>query len=523
MKIGIYDKWLHSIGGGEKVATVMAEALASEKKNQVDLIASTVVTKKTLGNKMGANLSRVNLVVWSERSEKILSEKTSAYDLFINVSFMDHLPSRATKSLYYVHFPTPIHHSFLGFIKYETILPFLRKFLIIPSAVNGLEELDLVNIRAGKWLKLENRISFANIPQKAVVVFRIYVDQMKISFLEAVNFSSPKSKLRVLDKFVDQHNNILNFTLQLESKKDQETEVAIRINRLAKEAGMALVSLTVRDFRYFLFNAIKRFLPRYEMALYGSADYKPAPGLDTYDLFLANSLFTQKWVRKYWEKKSKVLYPPVETAEFRPGKKKKIILNVGRFFVHGHCKKQDVLIGVFKEMIEKGILKKDWELHLVGSVAEGEEHRKYLERLKKEARGWPIHFHLVASFNQLKKLYSQAKIYWHAAGFGENERKNPINFEHFGISTVEAMAAGAIPIVFNGGGQPEVVGDNQSGFLWSSPGELISLTERLINDKKLWNRISQAAQKRVKKYSRQNFTTRFLKLVKEIQSYPSLA
>ena len=53
--------------------------------------------------------------------------------------------------------------------------------------------------------------------------------------------------------------------------------------------------------------------------------------------------------------------------------------------------------------------------------------------------------------------YKLAKIYWHASGFGEDLETHPEKAEHFGITTVEAMINGLVPIVIDAGGQKEIV------------------------------------------------------------------
>ena len=81
------------------------------------------------------------------------------------------------------------------------------------------------------------------------------------------------------------------------------------------------------------------------------------------------------------------------------------------------------------------------------------------------------------SFPDLVKLYAKASIYWHAAGY---EEKDPKLTEHFGITTVEAMASGCIPVVYNAGGLPEIVDDGVNGYLWKTKDELITTTKRII-------------------------------------------
>ena len=81
----------------------------------------------------------------------------------------------------------------------------------------------------------------------------------------------------------------------------------------------------------------------------------------------------------------------------------------------------------------------------------------------------------------LKKYFELAKVFWHAAGYGESEQR-PEMFEHFGIVTVEAMAAGCVPVVINKGGQSEIVRHGVSGFLWDTFDELKEYTLLLARD-----------------------------------------
>jgi glycosyltransferase involved in cell wall biosynthesis len=55
--------------------------------------------------------------------------------------------------------------------------------------------------------------------------------------------------------------------------------------------------------------------------------------------------------------------------------------------------------------------------------------------------------------------------------------------EHFGIAPVEAMSAGCIPIVFNGGGLREIVKEGYNGFLFSNEQELLQKTTEIIRNK----------------------------------------
>lgn len=226
-----------------------------------------------------------------------------------------------------------------------------------------------------------------------------------------------------------------------------------------------------------------------------------------WDLIIYNSEFTKRNSEKNWPKKSMVIYPPVDVDKIKPLEKKKYILSVGRFFGYLRDKKQRILIDAFKKLYKKKVIM-DWSLHLVGSVTAGD--RDYIDELKKNAEGIPVNFYPNLEYTQLIKLYGQSSIYWHGAGYGETD---PTKMEHFGISTVEAMAAGCVPVVIGKGGQTEIVEQGQSGFLWNNLSELENLTLRLINDGKLWKDLSAKASIKAKVYSEDKFVAQINQLI----------
>lgn len=222
--------------------------------------------------------------------------------------------------------------------------------------------------------------------------------------------------------------------------------------------------------------------------------------LTRFQKVVCNSQFTKKFIDKTYGVNSLVIYPPVDLGSFKPQLKKNIILNIGRYTKSLHNKKQEILIDAFKEIFSKT---KEWELVLAGGVMP--EDKNYVEELRSKAGGLPIKISTNISFAELKTLYGQAKIYWHAAGFGEDEENHPERMEHFGITTVEAMSAGCVPVVFAGGGQKEIVDNEDSGFLWKDIEKLKTQTLTLIKDEKIREEIALKAQDRSKDFSREKF------------------
>lgn len=231
--------------------------------------------------------------------------------------------------------------------------------------------------------------------------------------------------------------------------------------------------------------------------------------LSSWKLAIYNSKFTKQIVEKSWNLRGKVIYPPVLVEDFKPLKKKKQIVSVGRFSAHMKDKKHGLLIDIFKQIISEGSLK-DWSLHLAGGVGEGDSD--YVRMLKDQAKNFQIFLYPNISYSDLITLYGESSIYWHAKGFEEGD---PKDFEHFGITTVEAMAAGCVPVVINKGGQAEIVEDKISGFLWHTLEQLKKNTLKLVSDNNLMVKVSKKASARASLFNKQKFSASILALVSQ--------
>lgn len=207
-----------------------------------------------------------------------------------------------------------------------------------------------------------------------------------------------------------------------------------------------------------------------------------------------NSEFTKKVIEKSWHVHvDTVLYPQVQVPKKLIKEKDKVILHVGRFFKHLHAKRQDILVDIFRRLTERHPkVTKGWKLILVGQV----EDQKYFEELQAQAKGLPIEFVPNATHSQLEEYYKKAAVYWHATGFDVDEEKNPEKVEHFGITTVEAMAHSVVPVVLAKGGQPEILGELGTELSWSTREQCLTITAELLKNKQYYQTIQQAAFKR---------------------------
>lgn len=233
--------------------------------------------------------------------------------------------------------------------------------------------------------------------------------------------------------------------------------------------------------------------------------------LESYQTKTTISRFSRDWTTRRWGVTCEVVHPPGD-SRLRPHDKRNFILSVGRFTTAGHSKKQLEMMTAFGKLQESPDNK--WRYFSIGGLSDAVKDQEYFLKVCRRAQGCGAHVFANLDRDRLERLYGEARIFWHAAGYGEDECRPELS-EHFGIVTVEAMSAGCIPVVIDKGGQPEIVEHGVSGFLWSNLEELTGYTELLMRDDGLRARMGEAAQSRAKRFSRENFVSRFLSLLPE--------
>jgi glycosyltransferase involved in cell wall biosynthesis len=231
---------------------------------------------------------------------------------------------------------------------------------------------------------------------------------------------------------------------------------------------------------------------------------------DRSDLVVANSVFVQSAVERAFGVRSVVLHPPIQDLALPGVARKKIILSVGRFFAGSYNEKRyDVLSAAFRRMSAE---LPGWEYHIAGSARDDRATTELLDALRRENAGVPLVLHPNIPFPELRTLYNEAAIFWHAAGYGVDEALRPEKVEHFGMTTVEAMSAGCIPVAVNRGGQREIITHGVDGYLWDSLEELQDLSVRIAAGSLDSGAIGAAARARARAF----FPDRFAARVREL-------
>lgn len=521
----VYSKWLASLGGGEMVACNIATILR-DQNYEVILITGKRVTHQLIEEKLGISLKGIKIIqTWNNESK--LKELISGKDLFINTSYMDYSFGYAKKNIYYTHFPTSAYDDFRGLIFNNLFMPLAAKIF---KPIELIDEIQADSIHNGKPAYIlqpstKIAVSFLEVGKVYEVSFKVFFENFYKTLLESFKVSFEEAQVLNISTYVDHHRNEIEFSYKV--KADAETIYLIlrykrlHLHFLSKDRLFLIfpkVSVYEITNNIVMENIYRIFYDRITTRLRAGLFVNILQRLKTYSVILSNSQFTTMWIDKYWGLKSVVCYPPVDSIfkkKIDLNKKKNWICSVGRFFTLGHGKKQEILIQAFKRFYDLG--NNDWELHLIGGLANDPSNIDYLNKLKSLAKGYPIYFHLNISRKELEIIYRKSKIYWHATGFGENPEREPILFEHFGIAPVEAISAGCIPILYDGGGLPEIIAGiklDQEKNLFTTVTQLVRNTAYFTkeNHNTNWHEIFNLLKRN---FSKEAFRENIIKIISE--------
>ncbi len=488
------------MGGGERHSLAIAAHLA--RTHNVDVLTHTPFDPKEMSQRLDLDLTQLRFrelpLDILEKPRRYIAE----YDLFINASNGDYIQPVARQNAILVFFPTESPRR-LGQRLRRLVARQLDRLATRPRYVNGVYGLGDGSGTSTRGLADQAQIA---LPAASVQPYTVEFTLTRTS--DAVNGATV---------YIDyEREQELAFNAAQECGPVRLTilpgpERVMTIAAHGDHPGdnaplhmspLVLSSRRARAYQRVFVDAWPELSVRYENAM--PADI--AGIVQGYDLVWANSRYTQRWIHAYWNLASMLLYPPVPVEKYPPGSKKPYILSIGRFFAGNHNKKHLVMIETFKRMVEDGL--RGWELHLAGSVTPGVQHRRYLEEAKAAASGSPVHIHADIGNDALITLLGESSVYWHAAGYGENAIRNPGKFEHFGMSVVEAMAAGCAPVVVGQGGLTELVHHGQDGFLWYTPWQLAESTNKLISDDALRSRVAQQAMISSRRFDEAHFRAR---------------
>ena len=504
--IAVYDAYWSTGGGGESYAGGIAEVLRLDA--DVTLLSHEAFDVSMLAERLDLDLDGVTVRVIDECAD--LERVSADFDVLFNASYRSHARNGARTGVYVVHFPDRPGGDAAGW-QHRSIITGRRLFGTGAKGVtlrDGFHPPDLVRWQQVRWTDGRGVITFDPVEagsDRLNLWIGRFVERGEIRSLEiaidgavvrSVDIERPRTKFGLLEPLrvtIDLPRDGRTHTVELFSEAERPGGPSGNGDR--RLLGVPLVGVTTGR---------HPFSPLLGRASILQSDVLDLSWIDTYDTIVSNSEFTRRWVSEWWNVDSEVLEPPVGLRS--AGEKEQVILSVGRFFApgRGHAKKQLEMVANFRGLVDSGL--SGWELHLVGGCSP--DDAAYLDEVRDAATGLPVILHVDASGAELDALYSRASIFWHATGLGEDLDADPVRAEHFGITTVEAMSAGVVPVVFDAGGQSAIIADGVDGFLFDGVDRWRSATLDLVGDVDLRSRMAASARTSATRFGRESFSRR---------------
>ena len=211
---------------------------------------------------------------------------------------------------------------------------------------------------------------------------------------------------------------------------------------------------------------------------------------------LTNSRFSASVIRENMGCEAEIIYPPVDVENFYSGRKRNQIVSVGRYTPE---KNYETLLRAM-ERVEGA------KCIIVGGRS-GKVSGPYIAKLKSLIHDLKLEDRVTLlvgiPFRQLKQVLATSKIYVH-----------PMIYEHFGISVVEAMASGCVPIVHRSGGPyADIVDHDKHGFSFENVEDLAEKINLLLRKDGLRREYGRRALGQSKEFDKLRFKERIVEVL----------
>lgn len=220
---------------------------------------------------------------------------------------------------------------------------------------------------------------------------------------------------------------------------------------------------------------------------------------------LTNSKFVQGIIRRVLDRNSLVVYPPVNvetfsSSRFKDAKEGLTVAVVASYTPKRHLE-QVPLIAKHSKYAKFVIMGKADEY----SASTLEKLKQYISKFHLQER---ITLLQNVPIDEFIETLAKAKVYLHI-----------MPQDHFGISVVEAMAAGCVPVVHKSGGPwTDILEEQQGiyGFSYASTDEAAEHIDSLVTDEGLRSKIALRAMERAWRFDKAVFMNRIVKVVEKI-------
>jgi glycosyltransferase involved in cell wall biosynthesis len=501
MKAAIYNAFWPSMGGGERHAGYLAQTLAADG-HDVTLIGHDEIDLTALSDRLGLDLSGCRLHVVDRTDEKAVIELSATMDLFVNGSYMSRLAPAARHNMYLCYFPTPADTTLTPAHKValRALGPWARRTHTRFDFGTGWYPPEGGLRRSWRWTGAQADLMPTHVMDRD---YQLSLSLARLGQTDEVQVSVELDGISAATWTVGASFTSHSLTVPADCKV-----IRLRCPTFQpsdsdpRELGVAVAKLSVDGAG----GIGQQLSVRYPWLLWTPWDFT---WLEPYGTVLANSAFTAGWIERLWHRSSELLFPPVDVTPLVPAAERTpTILSVGRFFApgHGHSKRQLDMVRAFGAMVRAGDLP-GWTFTVIGGCEPSQQD--YLDQVRTAAAGLPVEILVNADRASVVDRLTTASIFWSATGLGEDEQRSPWTFEHFGITTCEAMAGGTVPVVIDRAGQREIVRQDIDGYRWGDEVSWRAQTLAVARDESLRARLSAAAVLRAAEFSEAAFVTRW--------------
>jgi glycosyltransferase involved in cell wall biosynthesis len=341
------------------------------------------------------------------------------------------------------------------------------------------------------------------------------LDSISRAYGKKIRIGRTKSLLPFKLNYFGIYQRLLTMLSSIDLK---DSEVVINTHGDALPYGIsgATPYLLYLHFPTFLMSSTASYASnKYRKSLFWRAYFKPYTvitqslairAMTRSTLILTNSTFSREAIREaFADVHPYVLYPPVNTERFSRAYKQPInarevkVLVVARFSPEKQIENAITIAHLLKGSIK---------FHIVGSLVPA--NRPYLKMLQKMIETYGL-THTVtltpnASNEELVNEMSKSMIYLHT-----------MIGEHFGVSIIEAMAAGLVPIVPAYGGCSEIVPSEYQYHTLQEAADYIARNAKMADDEKRLQMHDIARQ-----FSPDNFRKAMKKYIEQAKSQASM-
>jgi glycosyltransferase involved in cell wall biosynthesis len=498
MRVGVYNSHLATLGGGEQHSLALVRWLRN-RGHDVEVLARPGTTIEECETRLGIDLPGVRLVDLDPDmlgAESDASERSAGYELFVNATWASGITNHAPHGAMLVFFPLPVAAlpdlggvalaAWTATARYEPMGWIVNDHgLHEPEAGGawsaGRASYQLRLSQAGRGA-VRAHLGAGRPPQAPDAHAALHLDgeplgewslprDGTIEIIAPLPAAATTGHRHRLDIVSDRFNLA---TLGLGS---DERDLGVFVSSVELDCGQHPDNLV--DYAWHL-----RFL-------------------DSYDVVLANSAYTARWIARRWGQSTNVavLPPAVRNVGPSPDEARNEIVVLGRFFEGSHRKHQLELAQAFARMCDDGV--DGWSLRLLGGAAASD--MGYVERVHDAVGDYPISVEVNVPRDRVDDALRRAAIAWSATGWHEDPDAHPERFEHFGIAVVEAMSAAAVPVVLDVGGPAELVRHGVDGLRWSALDGPGPATRDLIADPNRRRRMGRRATRAARAYTQARF------------------